>query len=138
MYTLSINRRIKIMMHWSMGRRNEILLSELLSFLFSKTFRKKAKAKIRNIEDSGSHLLVYFYDFDYPLYYPKEMAINHLFQVIAESFYGTDWHYYEIPETRVGIDDTVIDCGAAEGIFSFLVANRCKKIYAIEPLPAFL
>jgi FkbM family methyltransferase len=50
----------------------------------------------------------------------------------------SDWHYYEVEQTKVGNDDIVIDCGAAEGLFSLMVAKRCRKVYAIEPLPRFV
>ena len=34
-------------------------------------------------------------------------------------------------------DDIVADCGAAEGL-SLIASLRCKRAFAIEPLPAFL
>jgi FkbM family methyltransferase len=48
-----------------------------------------------------------------------------------------NWHYYEVPETRVRPDDVVFDCGAAEGLFAFLVAPRCREVYCFEPVPEF-
>lgn len=75
-----------------------------------------------------------------PLYYPSAFNILSLYQVIAEVFYA-DWHNYEIPGvsgTFVRRGDVVADCGAAEWLFSLMAAPRCKKVYAIEPLPAFV
>jgi FkbM family methyltransferase len=36
------------------------------------------------------------------------------------------------------IEDTVADCGAAEGLFTLTVAHRCRYVFAIEPAPAFV
>jgi hypothetical protein len=55
--------------------------------------------------------------------------LKSLDQVIVKSFYKTNWHYYEIKETKVKGDDTVVDCGVAEGLFTFLISNRCKQVY---------
>ncbi|MEW6558178.1 MAG: FkbM family methyltransferase, partial [Elusimicrobiota bacterium] len=82
---------------------------------------------------------VYFKGFENkPLFFPKEFSLKSLEQITVESFYKDNWHYYEIEETKVGVNDTVIDCGAAEGLFSFIIAARCKEIYAIEPLKEFV
>jgi FkbM family methyltransferase len=63
--------------------------------------------------------------------------LKSLEQVIVESFYPNNWHYYEIPQTKVTNNDNVVDCGAAEGLFGLLVVNRCSKLHLIEPLPIF-
>jgi FkbM family methyltransferase len=55
--------------------------------------------------------------------------------VLSEALDPTNWHFYELPETRVAPDDVVADCGAAEGIFSLLVASRAEHVYAVEPAP---
>jgi FkbM family methyltransferase len=54
---------------------------------------------------------------------------------LSEQTYADDWHFYEAPETAVEQGDVVADCGAAEGLFSLLVAERASRVYAIEPLP---
>jgi len=41
-------------------------------------------------------------------------------------------------QTTVTEEDIVVDCGAAEGLFGFLVIDRCEKLLLIEPLPVFL
>ncbi|MDP2211825.1 MAG: FkbM family methyltransferase [Candidatus Aquicultor sp.] len=83
-------------------------------------------------------MLVYLNGLERPLYYPKEFAIGSLCQVIAELCYPRDWHYYEIEQTRVTPGDVVVDCGAAEGLFGLLVADRAAKVYAIEPMTRFV
>ncbi len=42
---------------------------------------------------------------------------------------------YERKEVVVGKEDIVIDCGSNMGLFSIAVANRCKQIFAFEPVP---
>ncbi|MBI5236615.1 MAG: FkbM family methyltransferase [Deltaproteobacteria bacterium] len=135
-----MNRRFKILVHWLSGRRNGVGLPELASFLFGRTSGPKAKARITGIKESDGCLAVSLSGLDRPLYYPLSFNISSLYQVIAEAFYA-DWHNYELPEesrTHLRPDDVVADCGAAEGLFSLMAAGRCKKVYAIEPLPAFV
>jgi FkbM family methyltransferase len=61
-----------------------------------------------------------------------------LYQVISEAFYADDWHFYEVTQTLVMPGDTVLDCGAAEGLFTMLAARSAEKIFAIEPQPRFV
>jgi FkbM family methyltransferase len=119
---------------WKKG----VSMKEVLQNVLGGTYTMKAKSVIKEINQSGTFLEVVFRDFKYPLYYPKEMPIASLYQVIAQIFYGNDWHYYEIEQTKVSAEDTVIDCGAGEGLFSLLVARRWFKVYAIELLPRFV
>jgi FkbM family methyltransferase len=35
-------------------------------------------------------------------------------------------------------DDTVVDCGASEGLFGLIAAQKCKRVYLVEPLPVFV
>lgn len=72
-----------------------------------------------------------------PLYWPRSLPLFDLYKVVTECFYELDWHFYEIPETRVEAGDTVLDCGAAEGIFSLRVCERAGNVVIFEPLPLF-
>lgn len=72
-----------------------------------------------------------------PLYWPRTLPLFDLYKVVTECFYEPDWHFYEIPETRVEPGDTVLDCGAAEGIFTLRVSERAGTVIAFEPLPLF-
>lgn len=109
----------------------------MLKLFFDASYASKAKKVISGIELDGDLKKVYFKDIKHPMYYPANAPASSLERVICESFYQSNWHYYEIPQTRVDPGDVVIDCGAAEGLFSLLVANRCKKVFAIEPLENF-
>lgn len=72
-----------------------------------------------------------------PLYWPRSLPLFDLYKVVTECFYEPDWHFYEIPETQVEVGDTVLDCGAAEGIFSLRVCERAGTVVLFEPLPLF-
>jgi FkbM family methyltransferase len=130
--------RLRILKNWFYGRRNGTSMGEVLQHVLGQSYTMKAKSVISKINQSGTFREVVFRDLKYPLYYPIEMPLTSLYQVIAEILYDNDWHYYEIEQTKVSPEDTVIDCGAGEGLFSLLVARRCSKVYAIEPLPRFV
>lgn len=130
--------RFNILKNWLSGRKNDASAEEVLQKVLGRSYTMKAKSAINKINHRDTFLEVFFKGFAYPLYYPIEMPIASLYQVIAESLYNNDWHYYEIEQTKVDKEDTVIDCGAGEGLFSLFVARRCSKVYALEPLPRFV
>lgn len=133
-----MNRRLEVVKHWLLTSRNDVGVRELLKNALDVKCDVKARPFITKVEKDGEFFIVYLKGFDRPLYYPRKMDFQSVNQVITESFYPDQWHFYEIPETKVGADDVVVDCGAAEGLFSLMVANRCKHVYAVEPLPAFV
>lgn len=73
-----------------------------------------------------------------PLYWPQSLPTFDLYKVVTECFYQDDWHFYEVPETRVRPGDCVVDCGAAEGVFSLRVHERAGRVFAFEPNPLFV
>lgn len=129
--------RLNILRFWLLKNRNNVTFKQLAGLFFDKSYSSKAKAKIRALILKDDYYLVYFNAFSNPLYYPNNFSLKSLEQVIVESFYPQNWHYYEIPQTKVTREDIVVDCGAAEGLFGFMVIDRCKKLYLIEPLPVF-
>jgi len=131
-------RRLKILAYWLMGRRNNVSAHEILNFLLRPVCTAKAKEKIERIENKPGYLAVYFRNFERPFYYPSAMSIDLLYQVTAEIFYEEYWHHYETDDVKVEEGDVVVDCGAAEGLFSFVNAYKCKKVYAIEPLGEYI
>lgn len=131
-------RRFLILKHWLCGKKNGVSLIELVKNVFEPTSDIMAKRMIKEVKEDGGYWKVYFRDIKDPLFYPKEMPLHSLYQIVKEEFYPGDWNYYEIEQTRVTGEDVVADCGAAEGLFSFLVAHKCRRVYAIEPLPQFV
>ena len=90
---------------------------------------------IESVELADSDLIVRLRGLDRPLRWPVGFPLYSLYMVLAETFNETNWHYYEVPETRVTADDIVADCGAAEGVFALAVHSRARRVYAIEPAP---
>jgi hypothetical protein len=73
-----------------------------------------------------------------PLYVSKEISLHSIHQVIAEQFYNWHWHKYEILQTKVEKSNIVFDCGCAEGIFPLMIHDKCKMVYAFEPLNEYV
>jgi FkbM family methyltransferase len=70
-------------------------------------------------------------------YYPEQAGWIDLCQTIDEVFNPANWHHFVSDCTPLHPDDIVVDCGAAEGLFSFFAASRARKIYAVEPVPSW-
>ncbi|CAN5481843.1 hypothetical protein BH10BAC4_BH10BAC4_08820 [soil metagenome] len=129
--------RLKVLRYFLFKNRNHVSVSELRKFFFDASYHTKADRFIKSNERIGELNRVYFKGYDEPLYYPSDFPVKSLEQVAVESFYPENWHYYEVPETRINESDVVVDCGAAEGLFTFLVKMRCKEIFLIEPVKKF-
>ena len=134
-----MNRRLQVLRHWLSGSsKNGVSATEMIGFLCGRRCARKAQPNIRRIAEHGDYVVVYLNGLERSLYYPKEFAVGSLYQVVAELCYPRDWHYYEIEQTRVAPGDVVVDCGAAEGLFSLMAADRATKVYAIEPMTRFV
>ena len=72
------------------------------------------------------------------LFVDPEVPLRSLHQTITEQCYPWQWHYYQVPQTSVGPDDHIIDCGSAEGLFPLLTRSVAKEIVCFEPLPEFV
>jgi len=133
-----ITRRFNVLKHWLLGRRQNVDLFELVRHLLAPISKYKALPLIDQFKEEADYLVVFFKNLSRPLYLPKNFSLSQLYQVVSEIFLPADWHYYEIDKTKIQSDDIVVDCGAAEGLFSLSVSDRCSKVYAIEPLPLFV
>jgi FkbM family methyltransferase len=131
--------RLKVLKHYLNRSKHHtnVRFGELMRYLTDSSYQAKAARMIESRTPAGDFNEVRFKGHAGSLSYPRKFPMSSLDQVVVESLYDTNWHYYEIPQTRVLPDDVVVDCGAAEGMFGFLVADRCKKAYMIEPLPTF-
>jgi FkbM family methyltransferase len=129
--------RILLLKHYLSGHRNNVRVHEIARRLFRSSAKKRAMKMIADCKLDSDYWKVSFHNITSPLYWPKHLDLRELYQVTAEIFYPDDWHFYEWKHTRVAIDDVVVDCGAAEGLFGLTVVHRCKKVYAVEPLPGF-
>ena len=132
---MALPRRLRIASRWLRGQRNGVSAVELAQFLASPTCEVNSRQYIASIEEDGDFRVVHLRGIDRPLYWPREQPLYALQMVLSEALDARNWHYYELPETRVTADDVVADCGAAEGIFALLAQPRAAHVYAIEPAP---
>lgn len=130
-------RRHKPLLYWLFGKKNNVNLFELIRFTFGFSFEYLGKKKLKSLTLEKDFFKADFVGFRNPIFWPKKFPISSLFQVAAELLY-INWWNYEIPENPINPTDVVLDCGAAEGAFSLYIANRCKKVYAIEPHALFV
>lgn len=133
-----MHTRIKRVIDWFSGNKYGTSFINLFKSLISPPAFKKYKLVIRSIKETEKYYVIDLKDIKTPLYYSKKMPLERLWYSIKELCFDYDDHYYEIDETKVAPDDIVVDCGAAEGLFSLLIMNRCKQVYAVEPLPDFI
>lgn len=97
--------------------------------------QRRGEKFIANRERSDEFWRVSFEGIKQPFYYPWDASWVDLCQTADESFNPSNWHYFTFGNTPVASDDVVVDCGAAEGLFTFCVAGIAKKVFAIEPIP---
>lgn len=137
-------RRIGLFAQWlsqrHAGRAAHVPVGEMLGLLTSRSWRTRVEGFVTRIDPPGEDGLeaVWLRGFDHPLWWPAEMGRDMVYQLVSEQLDPINWHYYQMPETRVGPNDVVVDCGASEGLFSFLVAPVAREIHAVEPLPRFI
>jgi FkbM family methyltransferase len=96
-----------------------------------------AKNMLAEVKENDRFWQIKIKGYKHYLFYSKELPLRSLYQPLAEQLYPWQWHYYQIPQTQIKKDDIVFDCGAAEGIFTFLNFQQAKHIYAFEPLPEY-
>jgi FkbM family methyltransferase len=118
--------------------RGRVPWREMAGRLMKPTAAKRAAKWISRIEARDGWLLVHYRGLETPLFWPEEFGRERLFQVTAETMDPQDWHHYEWGPTPIREEDVVVDCGAAEGLFSLLAVRRCRRLLAVEPLPRFL
>jgi FkbM family methyltransferase len=130
--------RFRVLFFWLIGKGNETSLLSLLRNIARPPFKKRSQKYIESIEENSSDYIIKIKNYSSPLFFPKNIGLDALYHIICEICDKDDWHFYEVPETRVTVEDIVVDCGAAEGLFSLTVKDRCSHVYIIEPLPSFL
>lgn len=130
--------RFRVLYYWLIGKRNGVSFKSLSQNIAAPRFKNRAEKYIETMEEDSDNYLVKIKDCKSILYFPKVVGLDALYHVIPEICDKKDWHYYEVPQTQVKINDIVVDCGAAEGLFSLTVKDRCQYIYIIEPSPFFI
>ncbi len=131
--------RLNVIYYYLFNDKNNVPLWDIIKLFFGTSYNYKANKIIKFTEKEDKWIKFYFKGFDnQSLFFPKDFSRKSLEQVVVETFYKDNWHYYELEQTRVKENDIVVDCGAAEGLFSFIIKDRCKYVYIIEPLKKFI
>src|SRR6478672_4275723 len=75
--------------------------------------RSLARRYIESVEEeTDGHLAIRLKGYEGRLYFPRELTVEGLFPLLVEQLYRWHWHYYQIPQTRIGAGDVVFDCGS--------------------------
>lgn len=141
----SLNPRVEILMHWLAGRRNGVGFWEMLHAITQKRGIYKSKKYIENIKEKDGYLEIKIIGYDRTIYYPYVLesrgntyvntdAYRNIKNVITDTMFQDNWHYYEFGPNKLSSNDIVVDIGACEGLFTLIASEKAKKVYAIEPL----
>jgi len=133
-----MNRRIGLIKYTFLKRRLGGSMKAWLLNCLGPTCSVLSKRLIEEIDNVDDYIKIKIRNREGFLFYHKSLPLHSLYQTLAEQLYEWHWHYYQIPQTKVAHDDIILDCGCAEGIFSFLNNKEAKHIYAFEPLPEYL
>ncbi len=133
-----MKRRLGLL-YWSI--RNTCMGGSLRHWIYN-TFGPDCtwwgKRRIQHTKTQEGCIIVQLSGVASPLYYPQQLPLRPLYQVITELLYDWNWHYYQIPPTTVTSTDVVYDCGSAEGLFALQAAESGARVIAFEPLPDFV
>lgn len=127
------NRRLVIAYYWLFKEKHNVSFEEFLRLMVKPRVEKHARQYIKSVLQHEGFLAISFDAIEDTLFWPQEYDHASLCQVSTEIFDNKDWHYYEVPDTRVDNNDVVVDIGAAEGLFALSVVSRCRKVIVLEP-----
>jgi FkbM family methyltransferase len=128
---------LRILYNWLFRARYDVTMKDIVRRFVQKTGNTIYKQNIDHIERVDEFDVVYLKNIKDPLYWPIKFSRGSLRLIINETANPYDWHHYEHETTPVHADDVVVDLGAADGLFSLNVVNRCRKVIMIEPNPLF-
>lgn len=144
---LSINHLI-VLQNLINGRSNDVAMTtyftELLKLPISMIFNRIRFGtnalnigKIKAVGD-GTKLLVSLTGIERPIVIPNDLkSLTQLRCTARELINPFNPHFYESHGTKIRKKDVVVDCGAAEGLFTAIAAEKAEHVYAIEPLPEY-
>lgn len=132
------NRAGLVSAYFSQSRDFKIPLSQVIRRgLFQKTCQRIGPEYVRSIEDCGLLEKICLRGLSDPLFWPKGLPHYELYKSCGDCLSATHWHHYEVAETTVQPGETVVDCGAAEGMFGLSVLSRAAKLALFEPWEGF-
>lgn len=113
---------------------------QVLQFLSQPGKSSRADVFIKSVSESEpSYQEVRFQENPaFVLYYPKKYRWVDFCQTVDECFNPHNWHNFLSPRFHIGPADVVIDCGAAEGLFTWFAAQRGAQVHAFEPDAGFV
>lgn len=111
--------------------------AEVLNWLVQPGKEDRMKKFVGSVADQDKMHEIWFKGLDKPFYYPKNSRWIDLCQTVDECMNAKNWHHFITKETPISQDDIVVDCGAAEGLFSYVSAFTAQRVYAIEPVPSW-
>jgi FkbM family methyltransferase len=124
--------------YFSRDREFPITLGHVLANgIFKPTCMQIGPHYVTYIKNTGSLEEVGIRDVDIPLFWPKQIDHYELYKSCTDCLAPTHWHHYEVPETSVDQGESVVDCGAAEGVFALSVLRRAGKVAIFEPWEGF-
>ncbi len=74
---------------------------------------------------------------EFPLFYPRSYRWIDFCQTVDECFNPSNWHHFLSPRFNLTASDLVVDCGAAEGLFTWYAANLGATVHSFEPDSGF-
>jgi FkbM family methyltransferase len=112
---------------------------QIFRFLSQPGKENRAKVFLESVsEDNESYLKVRFTENpEFPLFYPLSYRWIDFCQTVDECFNTSNWHHFLSPRFKLTASDTVVDCGAAEGLFTWYAANLGASVHAFEPDSGF-
>jgi FkbM family methyltransferase len=114
-------------------------LVEFLRYLVQPGKLRRASKYIRSTSADGEFVRICFEGFESrPFYYPVACRWVDFCQIVDECLNPDNWHHFFSKNIELSKDDIVVDCGAAEGLFTFIASAKAQKVFAIEPLPIFI
>lgn len=114
-------------------------IQEILRFLAQPGKEARARVFIRDAEKIGNYQKVRFHENpEFPLFYPDDYRWIDFCQTVDECFNPANWHHFLSPHFSISAEDAVVDCGAAEGLFTWYAANCGAKVSAFEPDAGFV
>src|SRR5262245_427729 len=112
-------------------------LSEIIRWTFQPGKQQRAAKYIQSVLDKSDMKEIWFNNYNKPFYYPKKARWIDLCQTVDECLNPKNWHHFITNQTQLKETDIVVDCGAAEGLFSFVSAFTATMVYSIEPIPSW-
>ena len=114
-------------------------IGDFLRYLVQPGKKARANKYIEEVTPEGEFLKIHFKGYDNrPFYYPAACRWIDFCQTVDECLNPDNWHHFFSNDVQLSKDDIVLDCGAAEGLFTFVASAKAQKVFTVEPVPTFV